>query len=207
MALFSFRVANHPPPQPHSSCCISQFWILCYREDHNLQQLDAHLNNQVPYCDLPLLTSRAFSSSGCVMKQAAAAVATPAAAAAAAATTCAGCRRPIRDQYIFRVLPDLEWHADCLRCCECQAYLDETCTCFVRHGRVYCKSDYLRYERSIPLSLARTRSSAFFVSLLRFLWPTCTHYSPLCIDILGRQLCPRSSACSADVRPRRTLSP
>ncbi|XP_065836188.1 LIM/homeobox protein lim-7-like isoform X2 [Oscarella lobularis] len=80
---------------------------------------------------------------GCVMKQAAAAVATPAAAAAAAATTCAGCRRPIRDQYIFRVLPDLEWHADCLRCCECQAYLDETCTCFVRHGRVYCKSDYL----------------------------------------------------------------
>eukprot|EP00118_Oscarella_pearsei_P005842 m.26813 g.26813 ORF g.26813 m.26813 type:complete len:426 (+) comp29531_c0_seq2:143-1420(+) len=62
----------------------------------------------------------------------------------AAMATCAGCSRPIRDQFILRVSPDLEWHADCLRCCECRTILDETCTCFVKQGRVYCKADYQR---------------------------------------------------------------
>jgi len=67
-------------------------------------------------------------------------------AAIACATTavCAGCRRPIRDQYMLRVEPGLDWHASCLRCAECRRTLDESCTCFVRDGRAYCKLDYGR---------------------------------------------------------------
>lgn len=57
---------------------------------------------------------------------------------------CAGCGAPIRDQYILRVAPDLEWHAACLKCADCHQFLDETCTCFVRDGKTYCKRDYVR---------------------------------------------------------------
>lgn len=57
---------------------------------------------------------------------------------------CMGCGGQIHDQYILRVAPDLEWHAACLRCQECQQFLDEKCTCFVRDGKTYCKRDYVR---------------------------------------------------------------
>lgn len=56
-----------------------------------------------------------------------------------------GCGDQIYDQYILRVAPDMEWHAKCLKCVECQQYLDENCTCFVREGKTYCKRDYVRY--------------------------------------------------------------
>ena len=56
-----------------------------------------------------------------------------------------GCGGSITDQFIMRVAPDLEWHAACLKCAECACHLDETCTCFVREGKTYCKQDYLRY--------------------------------------------------------------
>ncbi|XP_074651020.1 insulin gene enhancer protein ISL-1-like [Tubulanus polymorphus] len=57
---------------------------------------------------------------------------------------CVGCGGQIQDQYILRVAPDLEWHARCLKCADCNQYLDESCTCFVRDGKTYCKRDYLR---------------------------------------------------------------
>lgn len=57
---------------------------------------------------------------------------------------CVGCGSQIHDQFILRVSPDLEWHAACLKCAECSQYLDETCTCFVRDGKTYCKRDYFR---------------------------------------------------------------
>ncbi|XP_076880285.1 insulin gene enhancer protein isl-2b-like [Brachyhypopomus gauderio] len=57
---------------------------------------------------------------------------------------CVGCGSQIHDRYILRVSPDLEWHATCLKCTECNQYLDETCTCFVRDGKTYCKRDYVR---------------------------------------------------------------
>lgn len=57
---------------------------------------------------------------------------------------CVGCGSQIHDQFILRVSPDLEWHAACLKCAECSQYLDETCTCFVRDGKTYCKRDYAR---------------------------------------------------------------
>ncbi|KAG8189994.1 hypothetical protein JTE90_002557 [Oedothorax gibbosus] len=59
-------------------------------------------------------------------------------------STCVGCGAPITDQYILRVSPDLEWHAACLKCADCHQFLDETCTCFVRDGKTYCKRDYFR---------------------------------------------------------------
>lgn len=60
---------------------------------------------------------------------------------------CVGCGSQIHDQYILRVAPDLEWHASCLKCADCHTYLDETCTCFVRDGKTYCKRDYVRWVR------------------------------------------------------------
>ncbi|XP_067390648.1 insulin gene enhancer protein ISL-2 isoform X1 [Emydura macquarii macquarii] len=57
---------------------------------------------------------------------------------------CVGCGSQIHDQYILKVSPDLEWHAACLKCAECSQFLDETCTCFVRDGKTYCKRDYIR---------------------------------------------------------------
>ena len=67
-----------------------------------------------------------------------------------------GCHGPIHDQFILRVSPDLSWHAACLKvsgdtrdhynhlynnlqCHECQMFLDENHTCFVREGRTYCR--------------------------------------------------------------------
>ncbi|KYN26808.1 hypothetical protein ALC57_03849 [Trachymyrmex cornetzi] len=57
---------------------------------------------------------------------------------------CVGCGGRIHDQWILRVAPNLEWHAACLKCAECQQFLDEKCTCFVRDGKTYCKRDYVR---------------------------------------------------------------
>ena len=60
------------------------------------------------------------------------------------ASLCVGCGGQIHDQFILRVAPDLEWHASCLKCADCSQFLDETCTCFVREGKTYCKRDYVR---------------------------------------------------------------
>jgi len=63
---------------------------------------------------------------------------------------CAGCRRPIHDQYMLHVQPGLDWHASCLRCAECCQALDENCTCYMRDGHPYCKPDYNRSEELVP---------------------------------------------------------
>ena len=69
---------------------------------------------------------------------------------------CVGCGSPIHDQFILRVAPNLEWHAACLKCCECQMFLDETHTCFVREGKTYCKKDYVRYKMFVSYSVIHT---------------------------------------------------
>ncbi|NXL52021.1 ISL1 protein, partial [Podilymbus podiceps] len=73
---------------------------------------------------------------------------------------CVGCGNQIHDQYILRVSPDLEWHAACLKCAECNQYLDETCTCFVRDGKTYCKRDYIRYAIYVAAPSVRARGEA-----------------------------------------------
>ncbi|XP_072449692.1 insulin gene enhancer protein ISL-1-like [Chiloscyllium punctatum] len=59
-------------------------------------------------------------------------------------SVCFGCSKHITDPYILRVYPNLEWHAACLKCVECNQYLNETCTCFFREGKTYCKADYFK---------------------------------------------------------------
>ncbi|XP_077954057.1 insulin gene enhancer protein ISL-2A-like isoform X2 [Gasterosteus aculeatus] len=75
---------------------------------------------------------------------------------------CVGCGSQIHDQYILRVSPDLEWHAACLKCAECSQYLDETCTCFVRDGKTYCKRDYASSDL-----VMRARDNVYHVECFR----------------------------------------
>ena len=55
---------------------------------------------------------------------------------------CQGCDKPIKDQYIFQVLPDMQWHENCLKCAECQCQLNATC--FMRNSKPYCRLDFSR---------------------------------------------------------------
>jgi hypothetical protein len=55
---------------------------------------------------------------------------------------CQGCRQPIKDQFIFKVLPDMQWHEHCLKCAECSTHLTDTC--FIRHSKPYCRADYTK---------------------------------------------------------------
>ncbi|NWY59582.1 ISL1 protein, partial [Chionis minor] len=102
---------------------------------------------------------------------------------------CVGCGNQIHDQYILRVSPDLEWHAACLKCAECNQYLDETCTCFVRDGKTYCKRDYIRRWRvprpGPPRGRLLQEMSAYAVRVrrrhlrkVRSLRPCCSQRAP-----------------------------
>lgn len=57
--------------------------------------------------------------------------------------TCAGCGGRIHDRY-YLLAVDRQWHAHCLKCCECKLPLDSELTCFARDGNIYCKEDYYR---------------------------------------------------------------
>ena len=59
-------------------------------------------------------------------------------------TTCAGCGGRIQDRY-YLLAVDRQWHASCLKCCECKLPLDTELTCFARDGNIYCKEDYYRW--------------------------------------------------------------
>ncbi|NWV29380.1 ISL1 protein, partial [Origma solitaria] len=80
---------------------------------------------------------------------------------------CVGCGNQIHDQYILRVSPDLEWHAACLKCAECNQYLDETCTCFVRDGKTYCKRDYISIGFSKNDFVMRARAKVYHIECFR----------------------------------------
>ncbi|KAF5288242.1 hypothetical protein FQA39_LY04010 [Lamprigera yunnana] len=59
------------------------------------------------------------------------------------AVACAGCGSRIHDRY-YLLAVDRQWHAHCLKCCECKLPLDSELTCFAREGNIYCKEDYYR---------------------------------------------------------------
>ncbi|XP_060520745.1 LIM/homeobox protein Lhx2-like [Cylas formicarius] len=59
------------------------------------------------------------------------------------ASCCAGCGGKIQDRY-YLLAVDRQWHASCLKCCECKLPLDTELTCFARDGNIYCKEDYYR---------------------------------------------------------------
>jgi len=71
------------------------------------------------------------------------------AAAGCAAMQCAGCGRSIEDRVVLSV-NDLQWHGDCLQCCQCRQPLTDTCFC--RDNRFYCRADYLRCARTFSPS-------------------------------------------------------
>jgi len=75
------------------------------------------------------------------------------AAAACAAMQCAGCGRSIEDRVVLSV-NDLQWHGDCLQCCQCRQPLTDTCFC--RDNRFYCRADYLRCARTFSPSRVHT---------------------------------------------------
>lgn len=54
---------------------------------------------------------------------------------------CAGCDRPILDQYLYNVL-DRPWHQHCIQCIDCKLSLNEKC--FSRDGKIFCKEDFFR---------------------------------------------------------------
>lgn len=110
---------------------------------------------------------------------------------------CVGCGNQIHDQYILRVSPDLEWHAACLKCAECNQYLDESCTCFVRDGKTYCKRDYIRYAIFTELFSGISCLSLFiwrvfvFCSVYLFVFPgerTFTLERSVCKNVLKIEL-------------------
>lgn len=57
--------------------------------------------------------------------------------------TCYGCRRPIEDRFLLRVM-DRSWHERCVQCCVCLQPLD--LSCYIKDNQLYCKPDY---ERSV----------------------------------------------------------
>lgn len=61
---------------------------------------------------------------------------------------CAGCGARIQDRY-YLLAVDRQWHAHCLKCCECKLPLDTELTCFARDGNIYCKDDYYRWVQEI----------------------------------------------------------
>ena len=56
---------------------------------------------------------------------------------------CYGCRRPIDDRFLLRVM-DQSWHERCVQCCVCLQPLDRSC--YIKDSQLYCKPDY---ERSV----------------------------------------------------------
>ena len=58
---------------------------------------------------------------------------------------CHGCKLSIEDEFSLHVSPNLDWHVSCLVCCECHEFMDENCeTCFIKDGKPYCRSDYIK---------------------------------------------------------------
>jgi len=52
---------------------------------------------------------------------------------------CAGCRLPIEDRFLLRVM-DNSWHERCLQCSVCLEPLRQSC--FIKDRRLLCRFDY-----------------------------------------------------------------
>ncbi|XP_062888434.1 insulin gene enhancer protein ISL-1-like [Mobula hypostoma] len=103
------------------------------------------------------------------------------------ASTCVGCSKHITDPYILRVYPDLEWHAACLRCAECSQKLDESSTCFVKEGKIYCKTDYFR---KFPVRCAQCQGGLLSSDLVLRVRGLTYHQRCFCCVACNQQLVP-----------------
>lgn len=61
---------------------------------------------------------------------------------------CSNCGILIDDPYYLMIV-DRCWHLSCLKCSDCRRFLGEEKTCFIKHGEILCKNDYLKYDRSL----------------------------------------------------------
>ncbi|KAG5318434.1 LHX5 protein, partial [Acromyrmex heyeri] len=66
--------------------------------------------------------------------------------------SCAGCEKPIMDQYLLNVL-DRAWHVECVRCFDCRAALQDKC--FSREAKLFCRNDFFRITTSLGLFTAK----------------------------------------------------
>ncbi|NXJ62693.1 ISL2 protein, partial [Rostratula benghalensis] len=108
---------------------------------------------------------------------------------------CAGCGGRIQDPFLLRVSPDLEWHVACLKCAECGQPLDETCTCFLRDGKAYCKRDY---SRLFGIKCAQCRASFSSSDLVMRARDHVYHLECFRCAACGRQLLPGDQFCLRD---------
>lgn len=68
--------------------------------------------------------------------------------------SCAGCEKPIMDQYLLNVL-DRAWHVECVRCFDCRTTLQDKC--FSREAKLFCREDFFRYLHAYCLFSLDTR--------------------------------------------------
>ncbi|KAJ8882628.1 hypothetical protein PR048_014440 [Dryococelus australis] len=126
---------------------------------------------------------------------------------------CVGCGAQIHDQYILRVAPDLEWHAACLKCAECHQFLDETCTCFVRDGKTYCKRDYVRYAPLEAVHVEGTFWNTTHLAVENLPFANLSHKKSRFVSKLSRinvsdvEQCGWSQGCSSHPFSRRESEP
>ncbi|KAL6472651.1 hypothetical protein MHYP_G00188390 [Metynnis hypsauchen] len=117
---------------------------------------------------------------------------------------CVGCGHQILDRFILHVFPDLEWHAACLKCSECEQHLDESRTCFIKDGKTLCKKDYSRlYGSKCPKCLRAFSSHDYVIR---------THggiYHVQCFRCMGcdRQLVPGDRFTLRDGNPQCAAHP
>ncbi|KAH9496605.1 hypothetical protein Btru_011122 [Bulinus truncatus] len=55
---------------------------------------------------------------------------------------CFGCQKPVFDRYVLHVKDHGYWHAECLKCSNCQDNLSSQKTCYVKNEQVFCRNDY-----------------------------------------------------------------
>ncbi|XP_059139909.1 uncharacterized protein LOC131928029 [Physella acuta] len=55
---------------------------------------------------------------------------------------CLGCQKPVFDRYVLHVKDHGYWHAECLKCSNCQDNLSTHKSCYVKNEQVFCRNDY-----------------------------------------------------------------
>ncbi|ESO12852.1 hypothetical protein HELRODRAFT_62537 [Helobdella robusta] len=119
-------------------------------------------------------------------------------------SNCAGCGSEILDQYIMKVYPDMSWHASCLKCYECNQFLNESSTCFVRQDKTYCKKDYVRlFATRCRLCQAEFKENDLVMRARNHIYHTDCFRCVACHRILssGEEYCIREKGiyCKVDV--------
>ncbi|CAG2177504.1 unnamed protein product, partial [Oppiella nova] len=101
---------------------------------------------------------------------------------------CYGCRSSLATApVIASVSGHHQWHINCLRCSECDQSLSHCRSCYLKNGRIYCKSDYLKLiNQLIKCSKCYRQISAS--DWVRRAGPFVYHLACFACDLCQRQL-------------------